>query len=82
MFKKLLALTLFLIHISTTFASTDSPKDIVEKRCIACHNLSLVYNAKKSKAEWEKTVERMIRYGARLNEEEREAVINYLQHLE
>jgi hypothetical protein len=65
--------------LSPAFAfASDSPKDIVEKQCSKCHPTSTVYDAKKSQDDWEKTVDRMIAYGASLNKEEREAVIKHL----
>jgi len=79
---KMLSIILLSVVNSVAIASTDSPKDLIEKRCTICHDVSLIYNAKKSKSEWEKTVDRMIKYGARLNNEEKEALIKYLQHSE
>jgi len=79
---KMLSIILLSAVNSVAIASTDSPKDIIEKRCTVCHNVSLIYNAKKSKAEWKETVDRMISYGARLNNEEKQALIKYLQQPE
>ncbi len=78
MFKNLLFFILLLIFISTALATATSPQSILEKRCYICHKLDIVYKAKKSPAEWEKTIDRMIGYGARLNDEEQEAIIKYL----
>jgi cytochrome c2 len=78
MSKYLVILILILAIISTALAADISPKDIIEKRCSVCHSTNRVYDAKKSKADWESTVSRMTSYGAQLNQDEREAVINYL----
>jgi cytochrome c2 len=78
MSKSLMTLILILAIISIASAADISPKDIIEKRCTVCHSTNRVYDAKKSKADWESTVVRMISYGAQLNQDEREAVINYL----
>lgn len=51
---------------------------LVEERCSQCHNLQTVTSANKSRDAWQSTVERMIEKGARLNEAEKEAVIDYL----
>lgn len=56
----------------------DSPKDIIEQRCSNCHSTGMVYGAKKSEENWEKTIDRMISYGTKLSENEREAIIHYL----
>lgn len=78
MFKLSLVLILSSVFIPTAFATDVSPKSVIEKRCYVCHNLDIVLKAKKSNDEWEKTIDRMIGYGARLNEEERDAIIKYL----
>ena len=78
MLKKVLAFILLLVPISIALAVVSSPKELLKKRCTPCHSLSLVHRTKKTQAEWKKTVDRMIGYGAQLNEEEREAVIEYL----
>lgn len=78
MSKYLMTLILILAVISTVSAENISPKDIIEKRCTVCHSINRVYSGKKSKAEWEITVDRMISYGAQLNQDERETVIKHL----
>ncbi len=82
MFKRLLIFILFfillLIIMSPVFAEAESPKDIIEKRCVSCHDLDLIYNARKTRAEWKSTIDRMIGYGANLNKKEKETIINFL----
>jgi len=78
MFKEFLTFILLLVFISIASAETTSPKEIVKNRCTACHDLDRVYKAKKSRADWESTVDRMISYGSQLDEKERKAVIEYL----
>lgn len=57
-------------------------KKLLEERCTICHNLNRVYKHKKmDKAGWEKEVSRMIRKGAKLNDAERKAVVDYLDSL-
>jgi hypothetical protein len=53
-------------------------KALVEERCTECHNLQTVTSAKKSRDGWTSNVERMIGKGARLNDAEKAAVIDYL----
>lgn len=60
--------------------STPDGEKLVNERCTACHSLDRVYNANKDKAGWEKAADRMIRKGAKLNEAERQAVIDYLSN--
>ncbi len=51
---------------------------LLRDRCSTCHALNRVQETRKSRDEWERTVDRMIRRGAQLNPEERDALIAYL----
>ena len=85
MIKTTNKITVILLMISTfvplspvIVLGSDSPKDIIKQRCSNCHSTVMVYGAKKSEENWEKTVDRMISYGAKLYGNEREAIIHYL----
>lgn len=54
------------------------PETLLDTRCAECHALSRVTEAKKDRAGWEATVERMVRNGARLSEEEKAVLVDYL----
>lgn len=51
---------------------------LVQERCTVCHTAERIDNASKTAEEWASTVDRMIGYGAQLNDAERQAVIDYL----
>jgi len=51
---------------------------LVQERCSECHPLTRVTDAKKTRDGWQQTVERMVAQGAKLNEQEQQAVIAYL----
>jgi hypothetical protein len=53
-------------------------KELIEKECARCHNLNRVKKANKDTAAWNITVDRMIKKGANIKPEEKEAVIRYL----
>ena len=53
-------------------------KTLLEERCRACHSLSQITTGSKSAEGWETAVDRMIVRGARLDDLEREALIEYL----
>ncbi|MFO8032347.1 MAG: hypothetical protein R6U22_07365 [Desulfohalobiaceae bacterium] len=59
-------------------ASNLDGEQLIELRCNECHNLERVRAKEKSRQQWESTVDRMINMGANLNEEEKEAVLDYL----
>ena len=58
--------------------SSEPPAQLVEERCVGCHALSIVENSHKSPEEWETTVTRMVQLGAKLTDQQAEAVIAYL----
>jgi len=51
---------------------------LIQQRCTSCHNRTRIDKARKDRAGWEKTVDRMIKKGATLNTRERDAVIDHL----
>ena len=51
---------------------------LLQQRCTACHNLNRITNKTWSLEQWEQTVSDMILKGARLNAEEKDALIKYL----
>lgn len=53
-------------------------KAIVDVACARCHGIKKVESAKKDLAAWEVTLDRMIKKGAKVKPEEREAVLKYL----
>jgi hypothetical protein len=60
------------------YADAPSPMGILEKKCYNCHNINIVLKAQKNKEEWEQTLDRMVDYGAKLNKDEREILIDFL----
>ena len=53
-------------------------KKLVEEKCTICHSIGQINKAKKNNIEWRQTVDRMIRKGLQINEEERKTIIEYL----
>jgi len=51
---------------------------LLEERCSVCHKIEIPKSARKSRAEWDKTVTRMINRGAKLSPEEKRALVRYL----
>ena len=73
-----LAVILFLSMVAGGCGTTQSPESLVQDRCTGCHTLAPIEAARKTGQEWERTVYRMIRRGARLSDREAQAVIDYL----
>lgn len=51
---------------------------LVKERCTICHDAGRIDKARKDRKGWEKTTDRMIAKGAKLDKEQREAVLAYL----
>jgi hypothetical protein len=51
---------------------------MLQDRCTQCHRLSRVTEASMGEEAWRSTVERMVDYGAVLNAEELEALVQYM----
>lgn len=51
---------------------------LLEERCSVCHKSDRPKAAKKSMADWDKTVSRMMGKGAKLSESEKKALVEHL----
>ena len=59
-------------------ASGGNGEALMNERCTKCHSLDRVTSAKKSAADWETTVSRMVGKGAKLTSEEQQVLVDYL----
>lgn len=55
-----------------------TPEQLIESRCTRCHDRSRIDSASFDPAGWATVIDRMIRKGARLTEEERSALVEHL----
>jgi cytochrome c5 len=53
-------------------------KDVLMRACTSCHAASLIIQQRKTPAEWAKTVDKMVGWGAPLPPEEKQALVDYL----
>ena len=51
---------------------------VVNARCTLCHSDDLITQQRLDRAAWTRVVDKMIRWGAPVNPEEREVLLNYL----
>ncbi len=59
-------------------ADNDRGKEIFQNKCIACHEADLTEQQRLSRQGWTREVEKMIRWGAAVTEEEKQDLIDYL----
>lgn len=63
---------------------TEAPGDVedvealIVDRCSQCHDADRVFRANKTESEWDDTIERMVDYGANVNEDEKAQMIEWL----
>ena len=68
----------FSLSMDLRAGSHERGEELVSQQCSACHGLSRVQDADKSFEEWEMTVQKMISFGARISDEEKQIVAEYL----
>ena len=51
---------------------------LIDEKVAGNHDLGRIFNADKTREEWETTIDRMIGYGAKISEEEKTLIIDYL----
>ena len=53
-------------------------KDVLLRACTTCHAATLITQQRKPPAEWAKTVDKMVGWGAPLRAEEKQGLVDYL----
>jgi cytochrome c5 len=53
-------------------------RDAVVKRCVACHEADLISQQRLTRAAWGRSVDKMVRWGAIVEAEERDPMLDYL----
>ena len=78
----LLTLAAFTGLRSVTASSQDLPDgkgaDIARNRCLLCHEADLIVAQRLARAGWVREVEKMVRWGAVVKDDEKEALVDYL----
>jgi hypothetical protein len=79
------AVSVCLVLASPGFAADAPPRfpesagvTAVQVACGPCHAVTIVTGARKTPAEWERTIEAMINRGARVADEDYETILAYL----
>ena len=75
-----LAIILALPLLGTTFKQLPpgAQRAKVEAACYACHSADIIVQQRLTEKQWTATVEKMMRWGAAIKDEEKAAMIAYL----
>jgi cytochrome c5 len=80
-----LAATLLLIGgflLAAPSATQELPagpgRDVVTKRCLSCHEGDIIMQQRLSRQAWGRSVDKMVRWGAVVEADEREPMLDYL----
>ena len=52
-----------------------------KQACLACHNEDMMQQQRLTRVQWEREVDKMVRWGAKVNPPDRDALVDYLFHL-
>ena len=71
-----------LVLLSATVVAQELPagpgRDIVAKRCLTCHEGDLITQQRLSRGAWGRSVDKMVRWGAVVENDERDLMLGYL----
>jgi cytochrome c5 len=71
----------FPAQATTKTPVSTSGKVIFEKRCTICHEADIVEGQRLSRTGWTREVEKMVRWGAAVDESEKATLVDYLSTL-
>ena len=70
------------VVLTATLAAQELPagagRDIVTKRCLSCHESDLITQQRLSRTGWSRSIDKMVRWGAVVETDERDPMLDYL----
>jgi mono/diheme cytochrome c family protein len=79
MFKLSLAAALSLV-VGVQEPAQNGP-ELLQRHCLACHNAALIAQQRLDEAGWTRELDKMIRWGATVPEDRRDALVSYLARM-
>jgi cytochrome c5 len=71
-----------IVGLLATAAAQELPagpgREVVVARCVACHEADLITQQRLTRAAWQRSVDKMVRWGAVVDATEREPLLDYL----
>ena len=80
-FSVLISVVVLMVFSAGFAFAQPTAKALVDDACSKCHNTTRIYNANKNAAQWEVTLDKMIKKGAKIKPEEKDPVLKYLNTL-
>ena len=76
------AFAVAIVVLATNVAAQELPagpgREVVAKRCLTCHESDLMAQQRLTRAAWGRSVDKMVRWGAVVEADEREPMLDYL----
>jgi len=69
------------VALRAASGADESGKKIFQEKCLLCHEADLTEQQRLSRAGWTREVDKMIRWGAVVNDAEKEVLVSYLAGL-
>ncbi len=63
---------------SSSETALQEGSSLLQTRCTQCHSLKTIQQAKKTRAEWEKTLSKMESFGAKISDTEKNVLLDYI----
>ena len=63
---------------AASHATTDAGAASYQRACLTCHEADIIEQQKLSRVGWQRSVEKMMRWGATIGDTEKEPLIDYL----
>ena len=80
--RQLRCVVALVVMFTTSVIAQELPagpgRDIVAKRCLTCHESDLITQQRLSRTAWGRSVDKMVRWGAVVETEERDPMLDYL----
>jgi DMSO/TMAO reductase YedYZ molybdopterin-dependent catalytic subunit len=60
--------------------STEQPPAVFKKNCVVCHEEDVIKQQRLSKTQWDREIDKMVRWGAKVQPKDKEVILDYLSN--
>ena len=82
--RRLPFISAFVVLATSAIAQELPPgpgRDVVSRRCLSCHEADLIVQQRLTRAGWTRSIDKMVRWGAVVDADDREPMLDYLSAL-